>query len=186
MSDFSIQACPLVGLALLERRCIEDHRGFFSRLYCAQELHHAGFDGPVAQINQSYTRLRGSVRGLHYQEVPHAEVKFVSVLRGVIFDVAVDLRRGSPTFLQWHGETLSRDNRRSMLIPRGFAHGFQALTDDCELIYMHSTSYVPASERGLHARDPLLNIPWPLEISDLSARDAAHALLGPGFTGVSL
>src|SRR5258708_5995830 len=122
---------PLAGLALIERARREDQRGFFSRLFCAEELRSAGFDSPVAQINQTLTLRRGAVRGLHFQYPPHAEIKFVSVLKGEVLDVAVDLRKGSKTFLQWHGEVLSADNRRSLLIPRGFAHGFQTLTESC-------------------------------------------------------
>lgn len=179
-------ATPIAGLTVLQRSRIEDGRGFLSRLFCAELMRAAGFDQPIAQINHTLTRRCGSVRGLHFQYPPHAEVKLVSCIRGEVFDVAVDLRRGSPTFLRWHGEVLSADNQRSLLIPRGFAHGFQALTDDCELIYLHSTAYTPVSEGALSALDPLLAVAWPLAIADMSERDRAHAPIDTGFQGISV
>lgn len=186
MSTFSILQTPLHGVALVERVRREDQRGFFSRLFCDGELRSAGFDAPIAQINHTLTLRRGAVRGLHFQHPPHAEIKFVSVLRGEILDVAVDVRRNSPTFLRWHAEILSAENRRSLLIPRGFAHGFQALADHCELIYLHSCAYAPDAEAGLRATDPAIGIQWPLPISDMSPRDAAHPLISSGFIGVEL
>ncbi len=186
MSTFSVTQTPLRGVAIVERGRREDSRGFFSRLFCADELRSAGFDAPVAQINHTLTHRRGAVRGLHFQHPPHAEIKFVSVLKGEILDVALDVRRNSPTFLRWHAEILSAENRRSLLIPRGFAHGFQTLTEHCELIYLHSCAYMPAAEAGLQATDPSLAIQWPLPISELSARDASHPLISSGFIGVEL
>jgi len=123
------------------------------------------------------------VRGLHFQHPPHAEDKLVSCLRGEVFDVAVDLRQGSATFLQWHAEILSADNARSLLIPQGFAHGFQTLTDDCELLYLHSRAYAAGAEGALNVRDPALAIRWPLAFTDISERDAQHPLLTREFTG---
>ena len=108
----------------------------------------------------------------------------MSCLRGRIFDVAVDLRSGSPTFLEWHGETLSADGDRSLLIPRGFAHGFQALEDDCELLYLHSNPHVPAAEGALNLLDPRLSIDWPLELTDVSARDRSHPAIASEFKGI--
>jgi dTDP-4-dehydrorhamnose 3,5-epimerase len=122
---------------------------------------------------------------MHFQPPPHSEMKLVSCVRGEVFDVAVDLRRGSPTFLRWHAERLSADNNRALLIPQGFAHGFQALTDDAELIYCHSAAYDAASEGGLNPRDPRLAIAWPLPITELSARDAQAAMLDAAFTGMT-
>lgn len=176
---------PLGGLVVVERSRIEDHRGFFSRFFCADTLAEAGFDLPVAQINHTLTRTRGALRGMHYQHPPHAEVKMVSCLRGEVFDVAVDLRADSPTFLHWHGELLSGVNQRSLLIPRGFAHGFQALTDDCELLYLHSAAYAPDAEGAVNALDPRLAISWPLAIADMSERDRTHPMLDPDFKGIT-
>ena len=146
MSRFDFIPTPLTGLMLVQRKAIEDHRGFLSRFYCAEEFRAAGIDKPVAQINHTLTRQRGAVRGLHFQHPPHAETKVVSCLKGEILDVAVDLRRDSPTFLHWHGEILSAANRKSLLIPEGYAHGFQTLAEDCELIYLHTSPYHPESE----------------------------------------
>lgn len=182
MFDFS--PTPLTGLLLLQRQAIEDSRGFLSRLFSADELRAAGIDKPIAQINHTLTRTRGAVRGMHFQFPPHAEVKLVTCVRGEILDVAVDIRRDSPTFLSWHGEILSAANRRSLLIPEGFAHGFQALAENCELIYLHTARYHAAAEGGLNAADPKLAIAWPLPIGELSDRDRAHPLLDGTFTGI--
>jgi dTDP-4-dehydrorhamnose 3,5-epimerase len=185
VSHFELRETPLAGLWVVRRQAIEDERGFFSRFFCAQELAAAGFVLPIAQINQSCTKRRGTVRGLHYQNPPQSEDKFISCLRGEIFDVAVDLRRGSPTFLRWHGEVLSAANMTSLLVPQGFAHGFQTLGDDCELLYLHSRPFGPSAEAGLNVRDPKLAIHWPLPIADVSARDAARAFIAPDFAGIS-
>lgn len=184
MARFTVSHTPLEGLALIERLRIEDPRGFFSRFFCAEELAEVGFALPIAQINHTLTHRRGAVRGLHFQHPPHAEDKLVSCLRGEVFDVAVDLRSGSPTFLRWHGELLSADNQRSLLIPQGFAHGFQTLTEDCELLYLHSRPYAPGAEGAVNARDPAVAIDWPREITELSERDAHHPLLTPDFKGL--
>lgn len=181
----SISATPLAGLVVVGRRRLEDSRGAFSRIFCAEELRRAGLDSGVAQINHSVTRRRGSVRGLHFQYAPHGETKLVNCVRGEVFDVAIDLRRDSPTFLRWHAEVLSEANGRSLFIPRGFAHGFQALTDDCALIYLHSTPYAPHSEGGLSVIDQTLAIRWPLPFGDISERDAALATLTADFPGLA-
>lgn len=184
MSTFVAIPTPLAGLVVVQRKRLEDMRGFFSRLFCADELSTVGFALPIAQINQTLTRKRGAVRGLHFQHPPHAEDKFVSCLRGEIFDVAVDLRRGSPTFLTWHAEMLSAENSRSLFIPQGFAHGFQALTDDCELLYLHSRPYAAQAEGALNVNDPALNIAWPLAFTDISQRDSAHPRITEEFNGI--
>lgn len=181
---FVIADLPLSGLKLVTRSALGDERGFLSRLYCADELAAAGFDRPIVQINQTLTRTAGSIRGLHFQSASFAEDKFVSVLAGDVFDVAVDLRPGSPTFLHWHAERLSRDNRRSLFIPKGFAHGFQTLVPDCELLYLHTERYEPSAEGALNALDPRLAIAWPLPVADMSARDRGHPMLTSDFTGI--
>lgn len=186
MSRFKVTDLPLSGLKLIERQQVGDARGFLARLFCADELVGAGWSKPVAQINQTVTRKAGALRGLHFQRSPHAEMKLVSCLKGIVFDVAVDLRRGSPTFLQWHAEELSSDNLSALLIPEGFAHGFQALTDDCELHYVHSASYAVSYEGGINARDPRLGIVWPRAISEVSERDSLHPFIGENFEGVTL
>lgn len=186
MSRFDFIQTPLPGLKLVQRNATEDHRGFLSRFYCIEEFAEAGISKPIAQINHTLTRKKGVVRGLHFQYPPHAETKLVSCLKGEIWDVAVDLRRDSRTFLHWHGEVLSAANRRSLLIPEGYAHGFQALSDDCELIYLHTCAYHPESEGALNVGDPTLGIAWPLAITEISDRDRNHKLIEQNFQGITL
>jgi dTDP-4-dehydrorhamnose 3,5-epimerase len=185
-SRFTVTDLTLPGLKLIERRHLGDARGFLSRLFCDKELGAAGWSKPVAQINHSYTARRGTVRGMHFQYAPHSEMKLVSCIRGEVFDIAVDVRAGSETLLRWQGERLSADNRRALLIPEGFAHGFQALTDDVELIYCTSAAYMAEAEAGLNAKDPMLAISWPLQIAELSARDAQHPMIDRRFVGVRI
>lgn len=186
MSHFDFIPTPLSGLLLVQRKTIDDHRGFLSRFFCADEFRAAGISLPVVQINHTFTRKKGAVRGLHFQHPPHAETKLVSCMKGEIFDVAVDLRCDSPTFLHWHGEILSAANRKSLLIPEGFAHGVQALTADCEMIYLHTAAYHPEAVGALNVADPRLKIAWPLPTSDLSRRDREHPFVAENFQGVVL
>jgi len=183
--EFVFVPTAIADLMIVERQPKGDERGFLCRLFCAKEFSGTSFNQPIAQINHTLTRRRGSLRGLHFQFSPHAEDKLVSCLKGEIFDVAVDLRQGSSTFLHWHGEILSERNSRGLLIPRGFAHGFQTLANDCELIYLHSSPYVPEAEGGLNAADPALAIDWPLAVTDMSVRDRTHSLLTSEFRGVT-
>ncbi|MBZ0225948.1 MAG: dTDP-4-dehydrorhamnose 3,5-epimerase [Comamonas sp.] len=185
MSRFTCTSLPLSSLVRVQHQPLADARGFFERLFCAEELTACGWTHPIAQINRSLTHERGSVRGLHYQQPPHAEMKLVTCLRGAVWDVAVDLRAGSPTFLHWHAEELRADNACALLIPEGFAHGFQALTPDAELLYCHSHPYTPAAEAGLHPLDARLAIPWPLPVARLSPRDAALPEVAWGFVGLT-
>ena len=183
-SCLDILDTPLHGLKLIQRNPIGDHRGYLERMFCWEELQPVIPGRSIVQINHTLTSKRGTVRGLHFQYPPHAETKIVSCLRGEVFDVAVDLRQGSSTFLHWHAEILSANNHRTLLIPEGFAHGFQTLTEDCELLYFHTTTYQLGSEGGLNAQDPRLDIRWPEAVIELSSRDAAHPLLTEGFVGV--
>lgn len=182
---FDILDTPLAGLRILQRKPIGDNRGYLERLFCSEELRVLAPGKHIEQINRTLTASRGTVRGLHLQRPPHAEIKFVSCLRGEVFDVAVDLRHNSPTFLRWHAEVLSAENHKTLVIPEGFAHGFQTLTDNCEMLYFHTAPYQPAAEGGLNVQDPRLAIQWPLPVSGLSPRDAAHPLLADDFTGVA-
>jgi len=181
---FDITSLPFSGLCLVQRKRMGDARGFLERLFCAEELTRAGWDGPIAQINHTYTAAAGTLRGMHFQRPPHAEKKLVMCLRGRVFDVAVDIRKGSPTFLKWHGEILAPDAANALLIPEGFAHGFQTLTDDVEMFYCHSAVYAPDHEGGLHPQDPAINIQWPDELVTLSDRDQGHPFLDAAFEGV--
>src|ERR1039458_2395045 len=181
---FDLLDTPLQGLKLIQRHPIGDQRGYLERIFCGEELQPLLLGRGIAQINRTLTAKSGAVRGLHFQYPPHAETKIVSCLRGEVFDVAVDLRSGSPTFLQWHAEILSAVNHRTLLIPEGFAHGFQTLTEDCELLYFHTAPYQPSAEGGLNARDPRLNIRWPTAVTELSSRDATHAPITAAFVGL--
>jgi dTDP-4-dehydrorhamnose 3,5-epimerase len=183
---FDILDTPLSGLRVLRRKPIGDSRGYLERLFCTEELQELVPERYIAQINHTLTASRGIVRGMHFQWPPHAETKFVSCLRGEVFDVAVDLRHNSSTFLHWHAELLSADNHKTLVIPEGFAHGFQTLTDNCEMLYFHTAAYQPGTEGGLNAQDPRLTIAWPLPVAGLSPRDAAHPMLDEAFTGVML
>jgi dTDP-4-dehydrorhamnose 3,5-epimerase len=176
----------LDGVVVIETDPFQDKRGAFSRMFCARELE--GIIGPrsIVQINRSRTNAVGAVRGLHYQQSPNAEMKLVSCLRGSVWDVAVDLRRGSATFLQWHREELSPGNGRTLVIPEGCAHGFQVMEAGSELLYLHTAFYNPASEGGVQPTDPLLGILWQLPIVDLSDRDKNHPLLSSAFTGIAV
>jgi dTDP-4-dehydrorhamnose 3,5-epimerase len=186
MSRFAVEDLPLSGLKRITRQRLGDARGFLSRLFCAEELALAGWHKPIAQINHTFTAEAGTARGLHFQHPPHAEMKLVSCMGGAVFDVAVDLRKGSPTFLNWHGETLSAENGVALLIPEGFAHGFVTLTNDVTMLYCHSMPYAPQAEAGLNLNDPRLGIIWPRKILFRSGRDEQHPVIGPEFEGVVL
>lgn len=170
----------------MERRLIADSRGFLSRIFCAEELKEVGCSKPMVQMNYTLTRQKGAVRGMHFQYPPHSEIKIITCVHGEILDVAVDIRKGSPTFLRWHGEILSAKNPSSLYIPDGFAHGFQTLTDDCRLLYLHSAMYALDAEGLINALDPMLSIDWPLEITEISERDRNYPLLGSRFEGVEI
>jgi dTDP-4-dehydrorhamnose 3,5-epimerase len=174
---FSFLPAPLAGIWRVQRSHIGDARGFFSRFYCAQEFSVIGMTTPLAQINHSLSRLRGTVRGLHFQHLPHAETKVVTCISGRIFDVAVDLRRGSPSFLHWFGTELSAQNQESLVIPPGFAHGYQSLSNDAEIIYLVTTAYSAKAEDGVNPFDPAVGIRWPDPIGEVSERDARRKML---------
>lgn len=184
MTDMTLRDLPLPGLRLLMHRTHDDARGRFSRLYCLTWLNQATAPFTVRQINLSQTSRCGSVRGLHYQLPPFSEDKLITCLRGSVWDVAVDVRQNSPTFLKWHAERLEAGDGRSLWLPPGFAHGFQALSDDVELLYLHSADYVPDQESGLAPSDSRLGISWPLPVVNLSSRDAAHPPLTDAFRGI--
>lgn len=176
---------PVAGVVVVETSLIRDHRGSFARLFCAEHLQAVIGARRIMQINQSRTRARGAVRGLHFQSAPHAEMKLVRCIRGRVWDVAVDLRAGSPTFRRWHAEELSADNARMLVVPEGCAHGFQVLEADSELLYLHTACYRPEAEGGVQPTDPGLAVAWPLPVADLSARDRAHPLLAAEFAGIT-
>lgn len=181
-----IRSTGIAGALVVEGQPHADHRGAFSRLFCERELAEVVGDRHVVQINHSRTHAVGAVRGMHFQHPPHAEMKMVRCVRGRVWDVLVDLRAGSPTFLHWLAEELSPDTSRMLVIPEGCAHGFQVLEADSELLYLHTAFYAPASEGALRYNDPQLAIRWPLPVTDLSERDKTHALLSNNFIGLDV
>lgn len=185
-SYFDLFETSLPGLMLIHRAPLGDSRGYFERLFCGQEFQALIPGKNIEQVNHTLTTKRGTIRGMHFQYPPYAETKFVSCLHGEVYDVAVDLRQGSPTFLHWHAEILSDANHKTLVIPEGFAHGFQTLTEGCEMFYLHTAAYRPDAEGGLHSQDPRLAICWPQPIAELSPRDAAHPLLHDDFVGVTI
>lgn len=174
----------MAGLHVVETSPRADARGAFTRLFCDDALAAIVGARKMVQINHSRTVARGAVRGLHYQVAPHAEMKLVRCLRGRVLDVALDLRAGSPTFLHWFGQELSADNALMMVIPEGFAHGFQVLEPESELLYLHTAAYAPPAEGGVRHDDPRIKLSWPLPVTEISARDLSHPLLSPAFAGI--
>jgi dTDP-4-dehydrorhamnose 3,5-epimerase len=170
----------------VQRARREDSRGFLQRLFCKRDLESVLSMREVKQVNHTNTKYAGTVRGLHFQLPPHAETKLVSCVRGEVWDVAVDLRADSPTFLRYHRELLSDSNQISLLLPEGVAHGFQTMCDDCELVYLHTETYEPDYESGINVFDDTLNIPWPLPITELSERDQRATFITDSFKGVTV
>lgn len=172
----------LKGSYLIDLNLLQDSRGWFSRTYSkdifANEI---GFNNEWVQMNHSFTKEKGAIRGMHFQLRPFTEIKLIRCIAGEVFDVIVDLRKDSPTFLQWFGTRLSKENKKMIYIPGGFAHGFQTLSADAELIYNHSEFYNPEAESGISYNDPAINIKWPIEVTEISGRDKTHELIGPNF-----
>jgi dTDP-4-dehydrorhamnose 3,5-epimerase len=175
---------PLPGSYTIDLSPFSDSRGWFARTYCKHEFEQIGHTKEWVQINHSFTVNHGALRGMHYQLAPFKEIKLVRCIAGAVFDVIIDLRRGSSTFLQWFGTELSAKNKKMMYIPEGFAHGFQTLASDTELIYHHTEFYIPAAEAGIRYNDSRLGIAWPLPATEISERDRQHPLLDDAFTGI--
>jgi len=174
-----VSATRFVDARLIDIEPHHDERGFFARIWCARELGPHGIDTAIAQESLSYNRRAGTLRGLHYQKPPHAESKIVRCVRGAIFDVIVDIRPGSPTYGSWEGFRLDAENRRGLYVPKGFAHGFQTLADDTEVLYQISAFHVAEAAAGFRGNDPAFAISWPLPVRVISARDRAW----PDFPG---
>lgn len=172
-----ITPLELSGAFRIDLEPRSDTRGFFARHFCAQTFADKGLNGQWCQGNLSLTRDRGTVRGMHFQRAPAAEVKLVRCVRGSIFDAIVDIRQGSATFGRWTGLELSARNRAAIYVPEGFAHGFQSLEPDSEVMYLVSAPYSPEHEGGIHHADPAIGIHWPLPVAMLSDRDAALPML---------
>jgi dTDP-4-dehydrorhamnose 3,5-epimerase len=182
-----ISEAPLPGVLIVESEVHVDTRGSFTRIFDARELRPALGTKQIFQINFSHTKQRGAIRGLHYQKPPFMETKLVRCLSGSVWDVAVDLRKGSTTFLKWWGIELSPGNRRMVMWPDGCAHGFQALSSGSELLYLHTAPFIPQSEAGIAWNDRRIDIGWPIAIpaeGGLSDRDRAFPSLTSDFEGL--
>jgi dTDP-4-dehydrorhamnose 3,5-epimerase len=176
----------LPGVLVVETAPLVGQRGAFARWFCERELGEVMEYRRIAQVNYSRTTRLGVLRGLHYQHAPHAEMKLIRCIRGRVFDVAVDLRRGSSTFLRWYAEELTPENGRMMVIPEGCAHGFQAMEAESDLLYLHTALYAPEAEGGVRFNDARIGVSWPLPVVDLSQRDHSFPLLDAGFSGISV
>jgi dTDP-4-dehydrorhamnose 3,5-epimerase len=163
---------PLSGAYRVDIEPQSDSRGFFARMFCKDEFAAQGLDDHWVQCNTSLSQRIGTIRGLHFQRPPAAEAKLIRCLRGSIFDVIVDIRKGSPTFGRWHGEVLDDENRSMLFVPRGFAHGFQTLTDNVEMLYFHSAPFSRDHQGGVRWNDPRIAVIWPTEPTEVSVRDA--------------
>jgi dTDP-4-dehydrorhamnose 3,5-epimerase len=182
----TVRPSPIPRVMVVETAVYTDHRGAFARLFCQETLKEVLGSRTIVQINYSRTHTVGAVRGLHFQRAPHAEMKLVRCLKGKVWDVAVDLRAGSSTFMHWHAEELSAVNARMLVIPEGCAHGFQVLEADSELLYLHTAFYEPGAEGGIRHNDPRVAIPWPLPVADMSDRDSNHPLIAADFSGLTV
>lgn len=178
------QPTPLKDAHLIELERRGDDRGFFARFFCEREFAEAGLESRFVQMNNSLSAKRGTLRGLHYQLSPSAEVKVVRCLKGALFDAIADLRPDSPTFGRWFGAELNSENRLMMYVPRGFAHAILTLSEDAEALYLVSESYAPEQERGIRFDDPWLDIAWPIEPIEISPKDQNWPTFDPGFHGV--
>lgn len=168
---------PLQGAYIIELEPVRDERGFFARSWCADEFRARGLNTEWRQASVSYNKARGTLRGMHYQEPPYAEMKLIRCTRGAIYDVIVDLRPDSGTFKHWTAVELTGDNRKALYVPKGFAHGFQTLEDQTEVLYQISEAYHPEYSRGVRWDDPALEIIWPLQAGFVASRDESFAYL---------
>ena len=174
----------LKGSYVLTLEPIEDERGWFARTYCKNEFLSIGHNKEWVQMNHSFTKQKATVRGMHYQRPPYGEIKLVRCIAGSVYDVIIDLRADSASYLQYFGIELSAVNKKMIYIPEGFAHGFQALSNDAELLYNHSQFYLPGVEAGVRYNDLAINIKWPLELTNISERDNSHPFIDANFKGL--
>ena len=183
---FDVIDTLLQGLKIIQRKPLGDNRGYLERLFCQADFNELLKKKSIIQVNHTLTEKIGTLRGMHFQWPPYAETKFVLCLKGEVYDVAVDVRAHSPTFLAWHGEILNSTNHKMIFIPEGFAHGFQTMTENCEMLYFHTASYNSNAEGTLNARDLTLAITWPLPVTEQSLRDKQHPMINDEFMGVVL
>ena len=181
-----IEQTKISGVTVIHSEPFIDERGFFNRIFCQKELEVIRPGIVIAQINHSMTKKKGAIRGMHFQYPPHAEMKIVRCITGSIFDVAVDLRQDSLTFLHWHGEVLSAENMKALVIPEGCAHGFQSLENNIEMIYIHTQFYSKHSEGTIRYDEPKIAIQWPLTHTMISEKDMAYPFLQHSYKGIAL
>ena len=175
MENFMIfTPTPLAGALIITPEKIVDERGFFARIFCRREFEARGLNPNLVQCNISFNKKKGTLRGMHYQLAPHAEVKLVRCTAGAIYDVIIDLRSESITYKQWYAAELTAENHKMLYVPEGFAHGYETLTDNTEVTYQVSEFYSPESERGIRWNDQAFSIVWPVPVSEISDKDAAH------------
>jgi dTDP-4-dehydrorhamnose 3,5-epimerase len=174
------------GAYIIELSPIRDDRGTFSRIICIDELKKIGHVKPIVQVNHSVNKQKGTVRGMHFQHAPYSEVKIIRCIKGAVYDVMIDLRRTSQTFLKWCSVELTPEAYNAIYIPEGCAHGFQTLKEDSELIYFHTAPYAPSSEGAIRYNDPLINIQWPLDVMNVSAKDQNYPLLDEHFERIAI
>lgn len=186
MGKLTINKTPIEGLYVVDTAAFIDNRGAFARWFCESELSEIIGNRHIKNVNFSKTIKKGSVRGLHFQRPPHAEMKLIRCINGKILDVVVDIRAGSPTFLQHYAVELSAENMKMFLIPEGFAHGFQSLEDNSEIMYLVTEFYSSEYEGGLRYNDPKLGIKLPLDIADISEKDSKHGLIDSDFDGLDV
>ncbi len=182
--SLTVTPLPLAGAAEIRTTLRGDARGWFARWFCQEELSELNGGRPIQQVNSSFTQARGSVRGLHFQLAPHAEDKVIRCIQGRVHDVLVDLRRDSATFGQWHAVELDAERANMVYVPRGFAHGFQTLAPDCQMLYLHTEFFAPEHQGGLRWDSPDLGIAWPLPLAEISLRDAALPRFDDHFEGL--
>ena len=179
-------ATHIEGVYIIGLKKLEDERGLFARTFCKNEFKQIGFDKEFVQFNHSFNKYKGTIRGMHFQPPPYSETKLIRCIQGAVYDVAVDLRAGSATFLQYFGIELSAQNMKSILIPEGFAHGFQTLEDDTALIYHHTQYYTPGADAGVRFDDPALHIDWKLPATMVSEKDKSYKMIDQKFKGITI
>ena len=175
---------PLQGSFVIDIDVLKDDRGWFARTFCKEEFEKIGHHAEWMQMNHSFTSKKGTIRGMHFQLPPFEEIKMVRCIAGAVYDVIIDIRKNSKTFLQYVGTELSAENKKMLYIPKGFAHGFQTLSDNAELIYHHSQFYKQGVESGIRYNDPTINIQWTLQAVNVSARDKNHPFINNNFKGI--
>ena len=174
----------LKGAYIVEPEPFRDDRGFFARTFCKREFSEIKHTKEFVQFNHSMTTTKGTLRGMHYQIPPSAEIKLIRCIRGSVYDVIIDIRKNSPTFLKHFGVTLSESNLKMIYIPEGFAHGFQTLEDNAQMLYHHTEYYTPQNERGLNYKDPAFKIDWPLIPVNMTEKDQKYSFIDTNFKGI--